>query len=381
MPNAWSGHASDARLPIAWVVSGPLRQLTGGYLYDAHIVDGLRASGWRVGVVNIRLERWPLDQAGARHLHGALRRTRWGAVIVDELAHPAVAAAVLTGRLGSALGGAPLVLLVHHLRCSEPGPRPTRLLAHVVERLVLRAADLIVCTSATTARTVRPLVGRAAAVEVVRPGWNTHEDYRGQGTGDGRSEGGRLRVLLVAHWTPRKGILDALRAINRAPDGVSLDLVGQTDRDPAYAAQVRRALRSSSLAGRVCVHGQVTSSRLAELYHAADALLLCSNHEGYGMVLAEGLAAGLPVVATRVGAVPEVVRDGLEAELVEPGDIAGLARALARLVNDPDERQRRAGLARDRATHLPTWDQSVVAFDNLVRRLTRPGCGEPGHGI
>jgi len=177
-------------------------------------------------------------------------------------------------------------------------------------------------------------------------------------------------VLMVAHWTPRKGILDALQAVRQAPGNVSLDLVGETDRDPVYAAQVRRALQEPGLVGRVSVHGQVTSERLAELYREADALLLCSSHEGYGMVLAEGLAAGLPSVATRVGAVPDVVRDGREAELVAPGDVAGLARALARLADDPAERQHRAGLAREQAARLPTWAESVAAFGGLLRPLT-----------
>ena len=75
-------------------------------------------------------------------------------------------------------------------------------------------------------------------------------------------------------------------------------------------------------------HGTVGAASLGRLYRRADALLLASSHEGYGMVLAEALAAGLPIIATRVGAVPEVVRDGREAELVAHGDLTALARAI-----------------------------------------------------
>jgi len=176
---------------------------------------------------------------------------------------------------------------------------------------------------------------------------------------------------MVAHWTPRKGMLDALAALQQTSSSVTLDLVGETDRDPVYAARVRRALAAPDLAGRVQVHGQVSAERLAELYDEASVLLLCSRHEGYGMVLAEGLAAGLPIVATRVGAVPEVVRDGLEADLVEPGDLAGLARALERLDGDPAERQRRAVLARERAASLPTWNDGIAAFERLLQSMPR----------
>jgi glycosyltransferase involved in cell wall biosynthesis len=147
---------------------------------------------------------------------------------------------------------------------------------------------------------------------------------------------------------------------------VTLDLVGDEDRDLAYATQVRAALQSPRLAGRVRIHGRVSDQELSRLYTQADALLLPSFHEGYGMVLGEALAAGLPIVATRAGAVPEVVRDGQEAILVPVGDVLALTHAINRLARHPEERQRRAALARERACTLPTWAESLAAFQGLL---------------
>jgi len=173
----------------------------------------------------------------------------------------------------------------------------------------------------------------------------------------------------VGHWTPRKGILEALAALGRVSAGVTLDLVGEQGRDHAYAARVRAALRDPALKGRVRAHGRVSDAALAALYQDADALLLPSSHEGYGMVLAEALAAGLPIVATRVGAVPEVVRDGLEAELVAPGDVAALAQAIQRLVDSPADRAARSRLALEHAASLPSWDASIARFAGLLDDL------------
>jgi glycosyltransferase involved in cell wall biosynthesis len=358
--------------PGGWVVPGPLRQVTGGYLYDARVVDRLRDRGWPIGVIDLRSNRWPLDPAAGRRLISALRSQTWAAVVIDELAHPAVAAAVLAGGLRPALRCAPLVLLVHHLRCSEPGHPPMRALAHLVERLVARAADLIVCTSETTARTVRPLTRPGTPVEVIRPGWDTHSPLPLARARERGAGGEGLSLLLVGHWTPRKGILDGLAALARLPVSIALDLVGEQDRDLAYAARVRAALDDPALAGRVRVHGRVSDDVLAGMFADADALILPSTHEGYGMVLAEALAAGLPIVATRVGAVAEVVRDGFEAELVPPGDVGALTRAVERLLADPDERRRRSALARERARTLPRWSESVAAFDSLLHGLATP---------
>ena len=100
------------------------------------------------------------------------------------------------------------------------------------------------------------------------------------------------------------------------------------------------------------------------------------------MVLGEALSAGLPVVATRAGAVPEVVRDGCEAELVAIGDVVGLARALDRLGRDPAERRRRAALALERAASLPTWEASCEAFAAILTPVVaRSGqAGRAGRG-
>ncbi|MCC7369759.1 MAG: glycosyltransferase family 4 protein [Chloroflexi bacterium] len=361
------GEGGQGIRPLGWVTPGPLQQLTGGYLYDARIVDGLRVRGWPVGVLDIRAGGWPLDLAAGRRLAAGLRHAHWSSVVVDELAHPALAAAHLTGRLRPALRGTPLILLVHHLRCSEPGPWHGRALARMVEGLVVRTADLVVCTSETTARTVRPLTRRGIQTAVVRPGWDTHEGLSGRANPDGE-----VNLLLVGHWTPRKGILDALAALQRTGLGVTLDLVGEQDRDPAYAARVWAALRAPDLKDRVRVHGRVSAGMLRRRFSEADALLLPSSHEGYGMVLAEALAAGLPIVATRVGAVPEVVRGGQEAELVQPGDVGALARAIERLARSPDERHRRAALARERAASLPTWSDSILAFERLLQAVAAP---------
>jgi glycosyltransferase involved in cell wall biosynthesis len=189
-------------------------------------------------------------------------------------------------------------------------------------------------------------------------------------------ESAAVRLLLVGHWTPRKGILTALDALERAPEHVTLDLVGEQDRDAAYAAQVQSRLTHPDLTGRVRVHGRVSDRQLGALYAAADALLLTSTYEGYGMVLAEALAAGLPIIATRVGAVPEVVRDGYEAVLLPPGDVAALTRAIAVLAADPAVRVRRSQCARERARSLPGWSESVAAFEgHLQACLARTPAG------
>ena len=363
---------------VAWGVPGRLDQLTGGYLYDRRMVGSLRAHGHRVRVVELPARLGFVDPPAALRLARSLTRPgdSWDAVVVDELAHPAMGLGLPTARLlwraGRGVGpiGRPAVLaLVHHLRFSEADSRLERIVAAGAEWAALGAVDRVVCTSRTTAVTVRRLLRRSVPVDVVPPGC---EPAAGGALGTGRGaappDPASFRLLAVAHWTPRKGIVETLRAVALATPSLRLDLVGDPDRDPAYARRVRRELRRTELAGRVVVHSRVSADELARLYRRADALVLHSRYEGYGMVLAEALAAGLPIVATPAGAVPDLVREGLEAELVPFGDVAGLTRALVRLADDPVEWARRAAHARARAASLPTWDDSGAAFAALLER-------------
>ena len=349
-------------LRIAWVVPGRLSQLTGGYLYDASVVTWLNRRGHAVEVVELT----PADPfRGAAGL-AALANRPFDAVVIDELAHPAMLLGVPAWRLSRPSGS--LVALVHHLRCSEPASAAARWRAAQIERLALAGVDRAVCTSYSTAAALRRLVRRPLPISVVSPGCDLHSAPARPGSIRAPAEHDRpLRLLCVAHWTPRKGILELLAALERVHAPVELALVGDQARDPAYAAQVRAALTRPALAGRVSVHGRVSSAQLAAHYAAADAFVLASSHEGYGIVLAEAVAAGLPIVATRVGAVPEVVRHGQEAELVPFGDLTTLGQALQRLACDPTERARRAAWACQRSTSLPTWDQTGAAFETALR--------------
>ncbi|MDP8923266.1 MAG: hypothetical protein M3O34_10385, partial [Chloroflexota bacterium] len=125
--------ASSTVGAVIWVVPGRLGQATGGYLYDARMVDELAALGWEVGLLNVGARAWPLDPVGAAMLVRALGQRRWDAVVFDELAHPAMAAGVPWLRLAGGGAGAALVGLVHHLRASEPAPPGRRWLARQAE--------------------------------------------------------------------------------------------------------------------------------------------------------------------------------------------------------------------------------------------------------
>ncbi len=142
-------------------------------------------------------------------------------------------------------------------------------------------------------------------------------------------------ILCVAHLYPRKDVATLLDAIARLP-GVSLHVVGTGPELVRLQKQARRL----QLADRVQFLGHVSFDRLAAEYRRADVFCLPSRQEGFGIVFLEAMGAGLPIVAARAAAVPEVVPDGECGILVAPGDAPALAEALQRLLAEPNERRR-----------------------------------------
>lgn len=142
-------------------------------------------------------------------------------------------------------------------------------------------------------------------------------------------------ILCVAHLYPRKDVATLLDAIGRLP-GASLRVVGTGPELARLRAQARRL----KLVDRVQFLGHVSFEQLAAEYRQANVFCLPSRQEGFGIVFLEAMAAGLPIIAARAAAVPEIVADGECGILVEPGNGPALATALERLLADSAERRR-----------------------------------------
>jgi glycosyltransferase involved in cell wall biosynthesis len=147
-------------------------------------------------------------------------------------------------------------------------------------------------------------------------------------------------LVFAGRLAPAKALDVGLRAVAAVSD-VTLVIAGDgPDRD-----DLERQARELGLEGRVRFLGNVGRDEVLRLFAAADACLLSSAWENFPHTVVEALAVGCPVIATRVGGVPEAVRDGENGLLVPPGDAEALAAAIARFFSDGDLRARLAAAA------------------------------------
>jgi glycosyltransferase involved in cell wall biosynthesis len=339
---------------VAFVTVGDTGRLTGGYLYNARVLLGLRENGVEVDEV-VPCGASPEEQeAAAPRLGSLFDPRRFDVVIVDALAR-----IVCAPHLDRWREERPIVAMIHELP-SVAAPEGVTDKERKYEEPLLRAECLIAVSD--HGRSILEDRGvPTGRIRVVPPGFD-----RLSGSPEPPVRDDTVRALCVAQWIPRKGILDLVRAwtLHERPCA-SLELVGETDADPAYAASVHAAMADAPDVS-ITVSGPVNDVTLGAAYAAADLFVLPSRYEGYGVVYAEALAHGLPVVACNVGPVPELVGEEA-AMLVPPGDVGALSGTLDLLLEDPALRSKMSDAARRRAKELPRWEDTVASFLRVLR--------------
>lgn len=235
------------------------------------------------------------------------------------------------------------------------------LLRHWQSDGTIRLADHVLCLSAADARYVTTRLGVASH--------RISHFVNGAAARDfvsGHADGGRGAVLWVGGWLDVKGrrVLPRLwrRIREQAPAG-QLTLVGTGVATGAVLQEFDPLDRDS-----ISVLPRVESEdAMRALYAASDVYLMCSLSEGSPLSVLEAMAAGVAIVATRVGGVPDLVTDGTHALLFDPEDLAGGARLVYRLLSDPSAARRLGIAARERAREL-TWGKAAAVVAEAAYR-------------
>jgi glycosyltransferase involved in cell wall biosynthesis len=342
----------------AFLIPGDLALPTGGYAYDRAV---------------IRL----LPQAGVEAMHVALPGS-YPNPSADDLADTAAIIAGLPADCillidGLAYGAMPeslirsirqpIVALCHHPLALENGISPDRAIAlHQSEMTALALASHVIVTSPLTGKILVGDFGVPAdKITVAEPG--TTRKPRATG-----SKSDVLNLLAVGSIVPRKGygvLVEALAGLKRR--NWRLKIAG-TARSLETVNALRDQIALSDLNEHIQLLGAVPDRDLDQLFAEADLFVMASLFEGYGMVLAEALQRGLPIVTTTGGAASETVPDGAGLK-VPPGDASALRKAIDDALADLGLRARLADAAHRAGEKLPTWDDTARIIAQALGRV------------
>jgi glycosyltransferase involved in cell wall biosynthesis len=332
----------------------------------------LRGRGYTVVPIDLSGHgRSPIRRVGAfldlRRAMAAVAHTRHGLVAIHGVSDGVLA----TGMRG-------LHPIVLHAWGNDVTAEPSGLRGRLRGRqlrALFRAADETTATSRFLADVVARRFGVDA--EVIPFGIDT-EKFR---PADGARRPGPVRIGFVKWGLGVKYGPDLLvEALGQLPAGVDYEVTIAGDGDLRPMLEAR--LGELSLTARVRFVGRLPNSEVASLLSELDIFAMPSRREEWGVAAAEASASGLPVVATTVGGIPEIVVDGETGLLVPPEDPAALARALERLIADPGLRSRLGTAGRRRIHDLYRWERCVDRMELVYRRAVeaRPPAGRAGAG-
>ena len=269
------------------------------------------------------------------------------------VAHPAVALAEFFD--------VPLVSTIHATEAGRHSGWVSGALSrqvHALESWLARESDSLIACSASMRDEITELFGPGLAqIQVIPNGILTAQwPFAHRAPRTGRP----ARLVYVGRLEYEKGVQDLLAAlprIRRTHPGTTLTIAGEgTQRDWLEAEARRyRVLKATTFAG------QLDHSGLLALLHDADAIVLPSRYEPFGIVALEAAAAGTPLVTSTAGGLGEAAIDDETGKSFAPGDVAGLASGVRAVLDDPTAAQRRAIAARARLT--TEFDWGTIAAD------------------
>ncbi|MDT8857856.1 glycosyltransferase family 4 protein [Paracoccaceae bacterium Fryx2] len=341
--------------PAAFAVPGDITQKTGGYIYEHRMLQGLRDAGRAVAHLELAAS-FPAPSPAEMAQAVALMAAVPGDVplIIDGLVFGAVDTA------GLALVRAPIVAMIHHPLGLETGLTPDRarpLLQREAANLTL-AAHVVVPSPHTAAILAADFAVTPDRITIAPPG--VDRPLLPQ-----QPQNPPL-ILSVGLLAARKGHDVLIDALSRITDlEWSAEIVGGTH-DAAVADALHRQGRA--LGGRLRLAGLLDDAALQARYRAATIFALATRYEGYGMVFAEAMAHGLPIVTCATGAVPDTVT-GAAGLLLPTDDAAAFAGGLRLLLTDAARRGALAAGSARRGQGLPGWQGVADAMGRVLDRL------------
>ncbi|MEN8208319.1 MAG: glycosyltransferase family 4 protein [Candidatus Fermentibacteria bacterium] len=334
---------------------------SGGYGFNFRMVEYLRSNGITVDIIHFTTVPSGLPFkwfSASRYICREIRKQKPDLVIVSKSYQY-----VPLLRIMSTLSGTPVLYLMHHLEWMDLRNKLKAFLYRLYVKWLLGMAEMVWANSMNTQEAIESIGIAADRIRLINPGFEKDPCA----LPDRSSRSGPVKLLCVGSISPRKAQHMIVAACAYLENGsFEVEFAGSTESDEKYSAGVLELIEKENLSGSMKVSGELTRDDLVLAYLKADILVHPASWEAFGMSILDGMWYGLPVIASDIAAIPELVRHGENGLLTQPGNIRELADAIRSLIDNRDMRLQMGEKSRMFAENMNDWNDTGREFMEFV---------------
>lgn len=308
--------------------------ITGGEKYNEALIEGLHAAQLRAsvheGVATTYKKFNRLILNNFKNLFSVFTVSSPDIILFDNGYYAHIFLAIIVARY---LKKCKIVMILLHFAHGELSPKnPKYFIVRWAEKMISAQCNFLIAISLYSKNLFCALTPGNSDVPfvVLNPFIASKKQAMQKSICDDRP----LRFLQVGTIEKRKNVINVIRAAERLKFPYEIFFVGEIPESAGeYAKEVAATIEGLKLTDRVFLKGRASDEELLEYYKTSDVFILVSEYEGYGMVYAEAMQYGLPIIGTTRGAVPDLVHHGVNGVLCNPEDLDAIASAMDMMKN------------------------------------------------
>ncbi|MBD3274535.1 MAG: glycosyltransferase [Candidatus Marinimicrobia bacterium] len=359
-------------MKIAFIIYGDLDRITGGYIYDKHLVEYLTRSNHNIDVISLP-DTWYLKSVEhnfQKKFYNTLAAQQYDIILQDELCHPSLF------RMNRSIRSEfqnPIITIVHALKTGLHQNFFTKFLIKSIESSYLQTVDGFIFISQYTKEETNALTTIDAPWIIAYP---AGDRLPGQTTPEEIIKkipaGVPLNLLYLGAITENKQLHRILETLSRFPAGeFQISVAGKFNCSKRYEKKIRRLARQAGKMHSVKFLGEITDkTALANLFKTHHLLTLPSLSEGLPLVILEAASFGVPSITTQRSAAGEFIQNNKNGVLIDPEDQSAIYDTLSHLnANRELLSDMSRNVYRSFENH-PTWDQTGEKIEKFLSTYT-----------
>lgn len=356
-------------MKVALIIYGSIKTLTGGYIYDRILCEYLEARGVTVKIISQPYKRfWGLLRNNfSRKTYQSIIDFEPDIILQDCMNF--VSLFLLNKKLRRKTK-VPLFTIVHLLQSNLDNSFLMSIIIKKMERKYLESVDGFIFNSHSTKRAVLLVIGSTLKALVAHPGKDRLNVKLDQDITI-KSNQKKIMIIFIGNLVHNKGLHLLLKALSQIDTNLwELSVVGDVKINLKYSKSIFKMLTRLNLEDNVKVLGPLTLDNLKKEMITHHILAVPSYYESYGIVYAEAMGAGLPIVASRNGGAQEIVSDTINGFLVTPGDINMIRDSILKLITHRELLAKMSIAALVAYKNMATWNESMEKIHLFLKNQT-----------